>query len=76
MQIQLFGVLKEKLETGTIILEFSGNLQGLKNLLQEKYPQLHHQRYSVAVNQKVVFNPEQFLSETDVVALLPPFSGG
>ncbi len=43
--------------------------------LSKEYPALQTLSYSVAVNQKIV-HADTELVEYDIVALLPPFSGG
>lgn len=40
-----------------------------------QYPKLKNQKFSIAVNHKII-NGNFELKEGDVVALIPPFSGG
>lgn len=47
----------------------------LKAMLIEKYPALARSKYLVAVNMEIIRGNVQ-LNSGDVVALLPPFSGG
>lgn len=55
---------------------FSGKTVGqLKEQLKEKYPGMHESSVQFAVNEEYAL-PGDVLSEGDVVALIPPVSGG
>lgn len=75
MEILLFGALKEKVGTDSIIMEQIINVAQLKISLEQQFPQLKQERYRIAVN-KVMAADAQNLQPTDTIALLPPFSGG
>ena len=47
----------------------------LKAALQIEFPALADKKYAIAVNNKVISDTKR-LSENDVVALMPPYSGG
>ena len=47
----------------------------LLNQLFLQYPKLKNQKFSIAVNHKIITGNFE-LKEGDVVALIPPFSGG
>jgi len=46
----------------------------IKNL-EEQFPALVKMKYSIAVNKKVI-QENTAITENDMIALLPPFSGG
>lgn len=47
----------------------------IRNDLNRQFPNLGKLNYAIAVNHKLITN-NQLLSDGDVVAILPPFSGG
>ncbi|OFY65252.1 MAG: hypothetical protein A3H98_03180 [Bacteroidetes bacterium RIFCSPLOWO2_02_FULL_36_8] len=47
----------------------------LMDCLYNDFPELLQRKFKIAVNEKLV-NQNTKLSESDVVALLPPFAGG
>jgi molybdopterin converting factor small subunit len=47
----------------------------MKQQLLAKYPKLKNQKFSIAVNQKIT-SENIVLKDGDVIALIPPFSGG
>ena len=76
MQVMLYGVLKEKLQDDMIEIAPVTTVQKLIHTLELKYPLLKEQRFTIAVNKKICTDNKQQLTEEDVIALLPPFSGG
>lgn len=48
----------------------------LKYALQEHFPLLAEKKYAIAVNNKLITEEQYALKENDVVALMPPYSGG
>lgn len=52
-----------------------GDTDSLSLLLQENYPALVHKKYIIAVNKKIQTH-NAIIDVNDVVALMPPFSGG
>ena len=67
----LFGATKstENVADGSTVFEF-------KNQLLENYPKLKNiNSYAIAVNESYATD-EQILQENDVVAIIPPVSGG
>ena len=76
MQILFFGVLKEKTGTDKLDMEFSGSLGDLKAQLKKLFPLLENQDFSLAVNRAIQTDEKLLLNPSDIVALLPPFSGG
>ena len=51
------------------------DIDGVKNDLQQKYPQLQNYTFRIALNQKII-DENHDLNDNDVIALLPPFAGG
>ena len=70
-----FGQLTDITGQGAWEMESVADTDQLKAILVEKYPQLTQAKYLVAVNMEVV-RGNVVLKSGDVVALLPPFSGG
>lgn len=76
MQVILYGVLKEKLQREMLELAPVATVSELKQTLELQFPLLKEQRYSIAVNKKICTDNQQPLMAGDIIALLPPFSGG
>jgi sulfur-carrier protein len=75
MQVLFFGSLAEitgKTEFNPMGIETTSRL---KEVLIGQYPELESHSFLIAVNKKVQ-HENTALFENDVVALLPPFSGG
>ena len=78
IEILLFGILRDiigenklrkKIDVGTTLID-------LKKELARSYPKLvQYQNYSIAVNENYA-EDAALLKENDVVALIPPVSGG
>jgi len=75
MQLLLFGALADI--TGKTALEINGikNTDELQKKIFMQYPGLVQRPFLIAVNKKVTIENAE-LKDDDVVALLPPFSGG
>ncbi|HEX5111513.1 MAG TPA: MoaD/ThiS family protein [Saprospiraceae bacterium] len=77
MQLLFFGSLQEALKMSHVELAIDvTNLNELKNYLEERYVFLQEQPYTFAVNEVLTRNLDQEIKPEDVIALLPPFSGG
>lgn len=76
MQIQviLFGQLAD-IAGHTVIVNDISDTDSLVNSLHKNYPELANAKYIIAVNRQVI-NKNTGLTADNVVALLPPFSGG
>lgn len=73
IKIISFGRLKEILGSDC---EFEAeNTDQLLNKLYEKFPDLKELKLKMAVNQKMISTNAE-LKNNDVVALMPPYSGG
>ncbi len=77
IHIKYFGAIAEKTKSNEDEFPFSEmNLQQLIDELQQKY-QLKKLSFSVAVNQKIIQDKENYsIKKNDIIALLPPFAGG
>ena len=78
IQILLFGITTDLVGASNIDLEIVEGLTvvSFKGLLKEKYPQLKNiDSYAIAVNESYATD-ELVLKENDVVAIIPPVSGG
>lgn len=78
VNILFFGIAAELAETTTLEIEVvtAMTIAEFKLFLVEKYPQLTSlNTYAIAVNE-VYATPDFILSLNDVVAILPPVSGG
>ncbi|MFA9189219.1 MoaD/ThiS family protein [Flavobacterium sp. FBOR7N2.3] len=77
LRLKYFGAVAEKTKVQEENIPFSNSsLQELVDALEQKYD-LASLSYSIAVNQKMVQDTNNYmLISNDVVALLPPFAGG
>ncbi len=75
--VKYFGAIAEKTKSQGEEISFSGlPLHQLVASLEQKY-QLNELAFSVAVNQKIVQDLDNYeLKSNDIIALLPPFAGG
>lgn len=73
IKIIAFGSIAEL--TGKEITMQASDVDSLKVILQELFPELVDRKYAVAVNMKVVQGNLE-LKQNDTVALMPPYSGG
>lgn len=78
IQVLLFGIVADLVGKNTIKMELSENTS-IKNFKEEliiRFPQLkNYATYAVAVNENYAQN-DVILKELDVVAVIPPVSGG
>ncbi len=78
LQILLFGITTDLLGTSSIELNLSENstVSDLKFVLVSKHPKLEKLKaYAVAVNETYA-EDDIILNPNDVVAIIPPVSGG
>jgi molybdopterin converting factor subunit 1 len=78
VQILFFGITTDLLGFSNLELEVAeaSTVVNLKSLLKEKYPQLKNMAsYAIAVNESYAVN-DLVLNENDIVAIIPPVSGG
>lgn len=78
INILLFGIITDLLETSKLEIQVSKNstVADLKDKLLSKYSQLENiDSYSIAVNENYA-DDKLNLQENDIVAIIPPVSGG
>jgi len=75
IKILVFGQLSEIINTLELEIIEVVNTDDLNKKLNELYPNLKNIKYSLAVNKKII-QENTILNNDDIVALLPPFSGG
>ena len=78
IKILFFGITKDITNNSNLELEFSENkdINYLVGLLEERYPEfLSVNGFSVAVNEEYV-ERDIILKNNDIVAIIPPVSGG
>lgn len=75
MEILIFGLLTDIIGIDRLVLEAPADTEMLKQHLLKQYPSLGQIQYFIALN-KIMVQEKQALQQTDVVALMPAFSGG
>ena len=75
LKILVFGQLSEIINASELELLAINNTDELNKKLFELYPKLEDIKYTLAINKKIIHKNTQLYHE-DIVALLPPFSGG
>ena len=78
IQLLLFGITKDLMNTSSLNFDVYENTSvlNLKEQLVQAYPQLENiSSYAIAINEEYATD-STFLKENDVVAIIPPVSGG
>ena len=75
LKIILFGQLGDVAGTNEILVRSVTNTADLQEQLKEQYPSVAASKYIIAVDKKMI-QENTPLKEDNLVALLPPFSGG
>jgi molybdopterin synthase sulfur carrier subunit len=73
--IQFFGQLAELTGFKTFEMEEVENTSQLKKFLAERFPVLKNRKFNIAVNEDII-DTDIPLSTGNIIALLPPYSGG
>lgn len=75
MKILAFGQIADITQQTQWEIDSQSDIAALQNWLHESFPAMASMTYLIAVNQQIV-KENIALKESDVIALLPPFSGG
>jgi molybdopterin synthase sulfur carrier subunit len=75
IKVLVFGQISEIISQTELEFASLKNTEELSVELSKRYPMLTQVKYAIAVNKKIVVQ-NTALSDNDIVALLPPFSGG
>lgn len=75
IKIILFGQLSDIAGSDSLVLNGVADTNRLQELLKQQYPALAASKYIIAVD-KMVIRENTPLHENNIIALLPPFSGG
>lgn len=75
IELRVFGSLTDILGQEPSLMEPVADLYSLREILLQKYPALKNAPFRIAVNEELITGNVE-LQPGDVVALLPPFSGG
>jgi molybdopterin converting factor subunit 1 len=78
VQVLLFGIVADLIgeDSLSLSIEKKDTVKNLKTALHTKYPQLkNYSTYAIAVNEHYA-QDHLVLKENDVVAIIPPVSGG
>lgn len=80
LNIKLFGILREKMNSNNLLISIydtSISLKELRKYLEELYPSLglNEINFVFAVN-KVICNEDMNVKTSDEIAIIPPISGG
>ncbi|CAM1350552.1 MoaD/ThiS family protein [Tenacibaculum insulae] len=76
--VLLFGIATDLTGNSSLIVELpvTTNIASFKNLLVTQHPKLKQMSsYAIAINESYA-NDETVIKENDVVAIIPPVSGG
>jgi len=77
MEIEIisFGKISEFISNQRIIVDGVNDTDGLKTHLEATFPLLSGTKYKFALNKTIVQGNSQ-ITHNDIVAIMPPFSGG
>ena len=76
--VLLFGIATDIIESTSleVVLPINCNVTSFKNLLVTQHPELKKMSaYAVAINESYATN-ETIIKENDIIAIIPPVSGG
>ena len=75
IDVLTFGQITDIIKEAKLKISGAENTDELIKLLENNYPALQSNKYSIAVNKKMI-HENTALHNEDTVAILPPFSGG
>ncbi|WP_422089981.1 MoaD/ThiS family protein [Tenacibaculum ovolyticum] len=76
--VLLFGIATDLIGSSSleVALPINSSVNSFKGLLKEQHPKLEKMSaYAVAINERYVTD-ETIIQENDVIAIIPPVSGG
>jgi molybdopterin converting factor small subunit len=75
VKVLFFGVLSEV--AGTDCRHYSDvkSVNDLRLRILDEFPEIEHYNYRISLNSEII-NSDRLLSDTDELALMPPFAGG
>ena len=78
IKVLLFGIATDLIGSASleIVLPINCNITSFKNILIAQYPKLKQMSsYAFAINESYATN-ETVIKENDIIAIIPPVSGG
>jgi|JI10StandDraft_1071094.scaffolds.fasta_scaffold575823_2 molybdopterin synthase sulfur carrier subunit len=75
IKLQSHGRINEWIKVSSLEIPDNINTLSLREYLNIEFPNLSTINYKIAVNHEIVNNSKN-VTEGDLIALLPPFSGG
>ena len=75
LKVLFFGSLRDISKCSEMYMDYVNTLEALKESVLQKFPEMENRIFSMAVNEKFIIGNFE-LNAGDVVALMPPFSGG
>ena len=75
IQVLFFGSLTDSSLVAELAMDLVQDTDQLKQVLIQQYPGLKMAKFFIAVNQQMI-QENTLLKNGDIVALMPPFSGG
>lgn len=78
VKILLYGRIRSTVGNNTIQVNIKGiecNVQDLKDIVFQKFPEITNETFAIVVNQEICNNKSK-VKEDDEIAFLPPISGG
>lgn len=75
VNVLIFGQLKDVTGSNVCEVDDVSDTDELLRKMNERYPQLKHKKFLVAVQKEIIQNNTP-LGDNFTIALLPPYSGG
>ncbi|WNW01033.1 molybdopterin converting factor subunit 1 [Tenacibaculum sp. HL-MS23] len=78
INVLLFGIATDLIGSSSLTIELpiSCNVTSFKELLTKQYPELKQMSsYAIAINESYATD-ETIIKENDIIAIIPPVSGG
>jgi molybdopterin synthase sulfur carrier subunit len=75
VKVLFFGVLSEVAGTDCRHYIDVKSVNDLRLRILDDFPEIEHYNYRISLNNEII-NSDRLLSDTDELALMPPFAGG